>query len=158
MLLLGFLKPNSGNIRFDSNIASKSTRNLISYVSVDNILFSLSIRENIKMLTGVTDINLINEALTKVNLLNEINNLDGKLDYKLTKGKGLSEGQMERLSIALALLRDKPILLLDEITSQLDKDNEDLIINNLLSLNKTIIYITHKRNFSDNEDVIKLGE
>ncbi len=158
MLLLGFLKPNSGTITFDGVTASIDTRELISYVSVDNILFSLSIRDNIKMLTGVTDQELINNALAKVNLLDEIEEIDGKLDYILTKGKGLSEGQMERLCLAIAYLRNKPIMLLDEATSALDKENEDIVINNLIKEGKTIIYITHKRDFSLNERIIKLGE
>ena len=60
-------------------------------------------------------------------------------------GKGLSEGQLQRLAIARAILRDAPILLLDEITSALDQETETTVLNNIKSLtNKTCLIISHR--------------
>ena len=62
------------------------------------------------------------------------------------RGKGLSEGQAQRLSVARALLRDAPILLLDEATSALDVGTERRLLKNLMEAapNKTCIVTTHR--------------
>ena len=60
------------------------------------------------------------------------------------RGEGLSEGQVQRIAIARAMLNDAPILLLDECTSSLDKDTEWKVLQNLKKMNtKTIICISH---------------
>ena len=62
------------------------------------------------------------------------------------RGRGVSEGQAQRLSIARAMLRDSPILLLDEATSALDEETEDKVLNNIIQYcpNKTCIVATHR--------------
>ena len=160
---MGFLNPNKGNIYFikDNNkYETCKNRNLISYLSQENILFSASILENIYILTGVKDIDKINEALKLANIYNEIYDLKDGLNTKINNNTGLSLGQIQRILIAILILFDKPILLLDEFSSALDKDNESIIIDNLLKLNKTIIYITHRNNIIKNQkDIyIKNGE
>ena len=159
MLLLGFLKPTSGNIKFIKDNKEYDTfksRLLFSYLSQENILFSASIRENIYILTGVNDIDKINNALKMANIYDEIYVLKDGLDTKLNNNTGLSLGQIQRILIAILILYDKPILLLDEFSSSLDKDNENKIIDNLLSLNKTIIYITHRNNEIENQKIINI--
>ncbi len=159
MLMLGFLKPTSGTISFVKDNKKYDTfksRKLFSYLSQENILFSASIRENIYILTGIKDENKIIEALKMANIYDEINELKDGLDTKLNNNTGLSLGQIQRILIAILILYDKPILLLDEFSSSLDKDNEDRIINNLLSLNKTIIYITHRSNDIKNQQVVRI--
>ena len=163
MLMLGYLTPSSGSISFvkDGNkYDTYKSRNLFSYLSQENILFSASILENIYILTGVKDINKINEALKMANIYDEIYELKDGLNTKINNNSGLSLGQIQRILIAILILFDKPILLLDEFSSSLDKDNESIIIDNLLSLNKTIIYITHRNNIIENQkDIfIKNGE
>jgi len=160
MLLLGFIKPSSGSIKLISNNKeyniSSQTRSLFSYVPQENILFSGTILDNLYILTGKGE-NEIIDALKKANIYDEIMNLPDKLNTKLNeRGVNLSLGQIQRLLIAASILKDNPILLLDEFTSSLDNNNEDEIINNLINLNKTIIYITHRNKKIDNNRVISL--
>jgi ABC-type multidrug transport system fused ATPase/permease subunit len=159
MLMLGYLTPNSGSISFvkDNNkYDTFKSRNLFGYLSQENILFSASILENIYILTGVKDIDKINEALKMANIYNEIYDLKDGINTKINNNSGLSLGQIQRILIAILILFDKPILLLDEFSSSLDKDNESIIIDNLLKLNKTIIYITHRQNEIGGQKVIQI--
>ncbi|MDT3388930.1 MAG: ATP-binding cassette domain-containing protein, partial [Bacteroidota bacterium] len=60
-------------------------------------------------------------------------------------GGGLSEGQAQRIAIARALLRDRPIMLFDEATSALDPDTERQLLQNVLEgYDKTVIFVTHR--------------
>lgn len=162
MLLMGFLKPNSGSIYYTHNnekfdIDSRSI-SLFSYVPQENILFSGTIKDNLKILTG-KDLDSIIEALKISNVYDEIMALPNGIDTELKdRGEGLSLGQIQRILIAAAILHDAPILLLDEFSSALDLENEKKIIDNFKKLNKTIIYITHKQVFMDNDRCILLEE
>ena len=61
------------------------------------------------------------------------------------RGAGLSEGQIQRISIARALLVDAPVLLLDEATSALDEETETKVLTNIKSMtDKTVLFITHR--------------
>ena len=61
------------------------------------------------------------------------------------RGAGLSEGQIQRISIARALLFDAPVLLLDESTSALDEQTETTVLTNIKNMtDKTVIFITHR--------------
>jgi ATP-binding cassette subfamily B protein len=158
-LILGYLEPNSGDIRFvkdNKKYDTYKSRGLFGYLSQDNILFSATILDNIYILTGIKDINKINDALKLANIYDEIYQMKDGINTKLSNNQGLSLGQIQRILIAILILYDKPILLLDEFSSSLDKDNENIIINNLLSLNKTIIYITHRNNIISNQRVIEI--
>ncbi|MCH5171989.1 MAG: ABC transporter ATP-binding protein [Erysipelotrichales bacterium] len=148
-LILGFIVPTSGNIYIkykDKHYpVSKATRKLFSYVPQENILFSGTIRDNIDLFAPNSKEEDIQKCLTLAGIINDINEMPLKLDTKLNeRGVGLSLGQIQRILIAISLLKDKPILLLDEFTSALDKDIEKEIINNLVGLDKTIILITHR--------------
>lgn len=73
--------------------------------------------------------------------------LPGKLDYEIGgRGKGLSEGQAQRLAIARALLCGAPVLLLDEATSALDEATEAKLLQNLMESGavRTCIFVTHR--------------
>lgn len=149
MLLLGFLKPDSGRIYYVKDNKEyplgMETISLFSYVPQENVLFSLSILDNMKILTKKDESSII-EALKIANIYDELMQLPLGLNTVLkTRGQGLSLGQIQRILIAIALLHDGNILLLDEFSSALDLDNEKKIIENLKGLNKTIIYITHRQ-------------
>lgn len=163
MIVLGFLKPQKGKalIRYNGKAleASAKSRKLFSYVPQENMLFKGTIKENIEMLTGVSDDSKIIEALKMSNVYNEIMELPGGINTMLgDRGVGLSLGQIQRVLIAIAILNDSYVLLLDEFSSALDSINEKIIIDNLFKLNKTIIYITHKDSGLENDNVIYLGE
>lgn len=152
MLLLGFLKPNSGQVEYkyhDISLINSDISSLFSYVPQDNILFSGTIKENFELLTDASEEKMY-EALKFAQLDGEIDSLDIVLNQR---GKGLSVGQLQRLMIAIAYAKDRPIFLLDEFSSALDKDNTDKIINNIIKENKTIIYISHK-----NESIVPTKE
>ena len=72
--------------------------------------------------------------------------------------KNLSGGQKQRLSIARALIRNKPVLILDESTSALDQETEKIVIKSLSDLvkneGKTVIFITHKKSMADLSDFV----
>lgn len=149
-LLLGFIKPKEGSIYIidkDNNKISvgANTRNLFSYVPQEVIMFSGSIRENISLFVKNKTEEEINEALKLSCIYDEIMAMPKKLDNILTeRGQGLSLGQIQRILIAIAILKDNDVLLLDEFTSALDKEVETKIVNNLLKLHKTIIMISHR--------------
>lgn len=154
-LLLGFLKPTSGHIyikyKEDTYEVSAKTRGLFSYVGQSNILFSGSLFENIKFFNPNVTNEKILEVLELVNLRTELENREETIDIKLKEhGVGLSIGQIQRVLIAISLLQEKPIMLLDEFSSALDEENERSIVELLLKLNKTIIFISH-RNIESNE-------
>ena len=159
MLLMGYLKPNSGSLKFVYNNQEYDTyksRGLFSYLQQENILFSATILENIYILTGVKDMDKIINALKLANIYDELKQIDESLNIKISNNSGLSYGQIQRVLIAILILYDKPILLLDEFSSSLDKDNEKIIMDNLLSLNKTIIYITHRNSEIESEKKIRI--
>jgi len=64
--------------------------------------------------------------------------------YLSDYGSGLSEGQLQRLSIARVILADRQVIVLDEATSALNSELEERILNNLKKIDKTIIFISHK--------------
>ena len=162
MLLMGFLKPNTGHIylKYQGKVEEMSSKyiSLFSYVPQENILFSGTILDNFKILTGKDEASII-EALKKANIYDEIMTLKDGLNTTLKdRGEGLSLGQIQRLIIACSILHDSNILLLDEFSSALDKENEVKIIDSLKALNKTIIYITHKNHHMDNDKVVELKD
>lgn len=143
MLMLGFLSPNSGSIVVNDKYDISECKSLFSYVPQENILFSGTIKDNIYILTGKDSTDAI-EALKLANIYDELLELQGLDTVLKSRGAGLSIGQIQRILIAIAILRDAPILLLDEFSSALDKENEEIIINNLRKIGKTILYITHR--------------
>lgn len=146
-LLLSLIYADKGSITIDGENLNAAHRNLISYVPQGNTLFSGTILENLKFGNPNATIDQINIALKMSCAYDFVNSLDNKL-YTLIgeKGLGISEGQAQRLTIARALLRKKPILILDEATSSLDAHTELKVLDEIKNLNpKPIcIIITHR--------------
>ena len=144
------LPVDSGEISIKSGGKSysvdKYTRPLFAYVPQGNMLFSGTIRENLKFINdAATDEEVMRAA--QISCADEfINELPDGLDTVLLEnGHGLSEGQIQRLAIARAVLTDAPILLLDEATSALDEATEKKLLSNIKELKeKTCIIISHK--------------
>ena len=115
-----------------------------------------TIYENIKMGKNYTS-EQIEDAAKKAQIHDFIMSLPDKYETKIGEGGvKLSGGKQQRISIARALLKNTPIILLDEATASLDADNEHEIRNSLdkLTKNKTVITIAHKLNTIKNYDQI----
>lgn len=149
-LLLGVIYPESGNITLKLNdskkIADKSTRNLFSYVPQGNLLLSGTLRENITFMSEDKTDEEIRRAIELSCADEFIDDLPDGLETVIgERGLGLSEGQVQRIAIARAILHNAPVLLLDEATSALDEATEERLLRNLRGLdNRTCIIITHK--------------
>jgi subfamily B ATP-binding cassette protein MsbA len=150
-LIPRFYNLSSGNIFIDNQNIKKirlsSLRKNISIVSQDTILFDDTIKNNIAYGNiNATDEQII-EAAKFAEIDQFINSLENK--YNTTVGENgvkLSGGQKQRISIARAILKKSPIILLDEATSSLDSEAEEKISHALdnLTRNKTTLIISHK--------------
>ena len=126
---------------------SAATRSLFAYVPQDNVMFSGNIAENMRVVNEKATDEEINEALRKACAYEFVHRIPTGLQSPIREnGGGFSEGQIQRLAIARALLSDAPVLLLDEATSALDVATERKILRNVLerSNNKTCIITTHR--------------
>jgi len=152
-LAAGFYKASSGNVFLDGTDISKvDDESLLQYYSIvfqDVLLFDGTIMDNIRLGNkNATDDEVI-EAAKLANCDSFVSNLpDGYMTTIGENGKLLSGGEKQRISIARAIIKDAPIVLLDEVTSALDIQNENLIQKAIshITKNKTVIVIAHKLN------------
>lgn len=150
-LLLRTLDPDSGQIFFDGireeKLAVEWIRKQIALVPQDPFLFFGTIADNLRMAKqGATDEELL-AALKAAELLDFVEASPAGLDTKVgDQGVALSGGQAQRLAVARAILKDAPIVVLDEPTSQIDVETEALLNSALerLTANKTVLLIAHR--------------
>ncbi len=150
-LIAGFWNVDKGAISIGGvdtrDLSLKQLSSLVSYVSQDNFLFDLSVRDNIRIgKRDATDEEV--EEIAKKSACHEfIQNLSQGYDTIVGEGGGhLSGGERQRISIARAMLKDAPIVILDEATSYVDPENEAILqaaIGNLVK-GKTLIIIAHR--------------
>lgn len=151
-ILLGLVSAREGVVTVNASgeepvPVSAATRRLFSYVPQNNVMFAGSIAENLCVMKEDATDEQINEALCKACAYEFVHKLPRGLKSSIREnGGGFSEGQIQRLAIARALLLDAPVLLLDEATSELDVATERKILRNLLdkSSSKTCIITTHR--------------
>lgn len=138
-------------------ISSADLMNLVSYVFQDSKLLKMSILENVRMgRADATDEEVL-EALKNAQCLDIIEKLPHGVNTVIgSKGTYVSGGEMQRLSIARAFLKNAPILILDEATAFADPDNERLVQQAFenLSKDKTVIMIAHRLSTVTNADQI----
>ena len=166
-LLPRFYDPQSGEIFIDNQntklVNLNSLRKCISLVSQDVILFDSSVKENILYANPQASNKEFLEACKFAAAEEFIQNLPEKYDTMIGEnGVRLSGGQKQRLSIARAILKKSPIILLDEATSSLDAESEEVVQNAIKNLtkNKTTLVIAHRLSTIHNADkifVIKKG-
>lgn len=161
-LLLSLYEPNEGKITINGEIpVDASVRAVFSYVPQGNMIISGSIRENISICNPKADEEKIILACRIAEIYDYIETLPDGLDTILCeRGSGLSEGQLQRIAIARALVADTPVLLLDEATSALDKPTEAKVLRNIKELSdKTVISVTHRTsNLNLCDNIINLTE
>ena len=150
-LLPRFYDPHKGSIKIDEQDISKvqlsSLRKNISLVSQDTILFDATIKDNISYANQDATQKEIDDACEFAAASEFIDKLPDKLNTMIGEnGVRLSGGQKQRISIARAILKKSPIILLDEATSSLDADSEEKVQNAIMNLikNKTTLVIAHR--------------
>lgn len=149
-LLLGLLRPDAGSIYLEDSNQKKyplgaDTRQCFAYVPQGNTLIAGSVAENLRLGREDATAEEMITALQDACAWEFVSELPGKLDAPIGEGgKGLSEGQAQRIAIARALLRNAPVLLLDEVTSALDADTEQRVLGNLTGRGITTLVTTHR--------------
>lgn len=151
-LILGLVHPEEGKTVLVASNGQEvrmnaDTRHLFAYVPQGNTILSGTIAENMRMVKEEATEEEIVEALKIACAWDFVEKLPDTIHTNLgERGRGLSEGQAQRISIARAVLRDAPILLLDEATSALDVTTERQVLRNIIHKkpNKTCIVTTHR--------------
>ncbi len=149
-LLTGRNRGYTGSIRIGgkelSAVSEESLLTTVTLVAHNSYLFKGTVEENLRM--GNPDLReeRMVEILRKVNLWDFLKGQEGLQTRLLEKGSNLSGGQCQRLCIARALLRDTPVYIFDEATSNIDMESEELIMEVIreLSGKKTVILISHR--------------
>nr|WP_276537048.1 ABC transporter ATP-binding protein [Anaerosalibacter massiliensis] len=155
-LLLGYFDNFDGEIFIDDInmklISKEYIYRLISVIQQDIYMFDSSIEENIKLFGEYSNEEL-KRAIKLSGLEPLIDKLNGEIKTKVGEnGSNLSGGEKQRVSIARSIIKNTPIMILDEATSSLDKQTALNIENSILSLkNTTCIVVTHKLN----ENILK---
>ena len=151
-LLYRAFDPDSGSISIDGidirQIRLSALRRNIAIVFQESLLLNRSIRDNLKVgqQNHITDIDIQN-ALFRAQALKFVESKSKGLDEDIgERGRNLSGGERQRLSIARAILKDAPILILDEATSSLDSGTEVMLTKALDDITKerTTLVIAHR--------------
>ena len=150
-LLLRFYDPQRGAVRIDGidvrAMDPQALRRLIAVVPQDPVIFATSVLENVRYGRPGASLAEVRSACEQAFALEFVERLPQGFDTPLgERGVTLSGGQRQRLSIARALLADRPILLLDEATSSLDAASERLVQQALETLERgrTTLAIAHR--------------
>ena len=162
-LLLNTFKVNEGNIKVNgidiNRIPLKDLYEKMVIISTNSFIFNGSIKDNLLIGKKDATVEEINRALEVANLKEFVYSLDDGLNTQVGEGGSLlSGGQKQRLAFARAILSDREILILDEATSNIDVESEEMIWNSVEKLrnNKTLIVISHRLANVKNADKIYL--
>jgi len=165
-LMMGFWHPQTGTIRLGGeNIMELSERNIADYFSMvqqEVFLFNTTIRDNIRIGRPTATQKEVETAAQRAHIHDFIMGLPNGYDTLVGEaGVKFSGGEKQRISIARMLLKDSPIVILDEATAALDGENEKLIQEALdeLQRNKTVITIAHRLNtIQDMERIVVMDK
>ena len=159
-MMVNFFNPSQGEIRLGdmnlNHIDKKSLRQHINYLPQQPYVFNGKILEN--LLLGAKEDTTWEDILRAVELAEireDIERMPLNYQTELTSdGTGISGGQRQRIALARALLTDAPILILDEATSSLDILTEKRIVDNLMNLDKTLIFIAHRLTIAERTEKV----
>lgn len=156
-----FYDPIQGQVLFDGvdirDISLQQYRSFFSLVSQDIVLFNDTIYGNVTMGTEHYSEQDVINALKVANIYDFVQTLPDGIYHRLSdRGMNLSGGQRQRISIARAILRNAPILILDEATSAMDTESEHLVQDalNKVMQNRTVLVIAHRLSTIYNADCI----
>lgn len=157
--IIQFLTPESGQILIGgqdtAHVDKTELRRLITYVPQSPFIFTGSVRENLLLgaAPDVTDEDVI-KALQVSQIQSDIEQMPQGFETEISEDGGMSGGQKQRIAIARALLTKSPILILDESTSALDVLTEKQVIDNLMQLDKTIIFVAHRLTIAERSEQV----
>lgn len=136
----GSIKINNKNIQ---EISKESLYKMIGYISQDTYIFNDSIKNNICLYNDFSEEEL-EDAINRAGLGKYIHSLPEGINTILSEnGKNLSGGQIQRITLARTLIRKYPAIIADEVTSNLDANTTEVIMDNLLENNCMLLVITH---------------
>lgn len=151
-LLLGFYPANGGEMLINGEPFSRLERDgwlqSIAWVSQQTTLFAGTLRENLVLARPDASEEMLLKACEDAHVIEFIEHLPKGLDSPVGEsGHGLSGGQIQRIALARAFLKDAPILLLDEPTANLDAGSESMVLEALdrLSRGRTVLILTHRQ-------------
>ena len=162
-LLMGFIEPKKGNIIINSDINIHENildwQKNIHYLSQKVFLLNESIKKNVAFSQNEENIDesKVLKSLEKANLINHVNEMDHGIETTIgDDGIKLSGGQKQRLGIARSFYFNKKVIILDEFTSSLDFENENLIFDKILNEKKDKITIiaSHSKNIIKRSDFV----
>lgn len=164
-LACGSIRPSRGHIRIEgldaSELAEEDVWRSVSLVSQDVYLRDATLRENLRYgLEDATDDRLI-EALRQAGLGELLRQLpDGLGTMVGQRGKRFSGGERQRIAIARAVLRDRPLLILDEATSHLDAEREEGILEAIdaIAANRAVLVVAHRTSAIERADRVVMIE
>lgn len=164
-MMVNFYDPSQGEISLGgvnlNQIDKKALRQYINYLPQQPYVFNGTILENLLLgaKEGTTQEDIL-RAVELAEIREDIERMPLNYQTELTSdGAGISGGQRQRIALARALLTDAPVLILDEATSSLDILTEKRIVDNLMTLDKTLIFIAHRLTIAERtEKVVVLDQ
>ena len=164
-MMVNFYDPSQGEISIGdinlNQINKHTLRRYINYLPQQPYVFNGTILENLLLgaKEGTTQEDIL-KAVELAGIRSDIEKMPLNYQTELTTdGAGISGGQRQRIALARAILTDAPILILDEATSSLDILTEKKIVDNLMNLDKTIIFIAHRLTIAERaEHVVVLDQ
>lgn len=159
-LLMRFYEVNSGDILIDGvstkDMSRSELHDIFGMVLQDTWMFEGTVRENLVYNTKNVSDEIINEACKEASISHYIKTLPGGLNYEITDSSNISGGQKQLFTIARAMIKDAPLLILDEATSNVDTRTEEKIQEAMDKLTKgrTSFVIAHRLSTIKNADLI----
>ena len=154
-ILSGLLTPSSGNIEFQTTSNTHKNSEII-LIPQNALIFSDTFWNNIKLNRNINDEDIIS-VVNNMQLDDVVNRMPHGYDTNLGAFNGsISGGEKQRIAIARAIVTDPEILLIDEMTSEIDEETENKIFSELRKLrkDKITIFVTHRKSSFSNADKI----